>query len=306
MSNDTSTIAAGLLRELYKIPSYIEFKKLIEAGTFQQNPEILLNALFSGEAVAATPAALDDRYRAQLDMILKQVGEESVIYQYLALGEDFRVVKQKYLGYRALGVSSFYEELKKDTTVSLRMFSFYEDVVAKTEPLLHKIEDTFEFVSRIDSMYLQALARIAEGADEYIQDIVRVKIENYHYMTVLRLTQLGKSREIIESLFVPVEGLVSTYGVEHLTYQDVVTEVGLLVGLKPEQISVTAIETHLLNKEIATVNKATFTGVGGERIIQYFEQLRYFIADVKVVLTAHAMNLPAADVLSRLVAYDGK
>jgi hypothetical protein len=306
MPNDISTIAASLLKNLYQIPSFDDFKKSIDAGTAYAHPDQLLAGLFPGATVEVSEGSLEERYQAQLARVLPQLDPRSDIYTYLVLSEDFRAIKQQYLRFRARHEERYINALRTEGVQSYRLFEQYEDLLQSAESRLHEITDTFEFVSMIDSIYLQALDRGTRGGGEYVRSIVEKKLANYHIMLVLRLTQLGRSREDIERLFVPIEGIPVVGQLKRLQYHDVVTEIGMLVGLKPEQISVAAIETHLLNQELAVINKATYMGVGGERVVQYFERLRYFIADVKVAFAGHAMKMDTATLMTRLVQYDAK
>ncbi len=306
MANTISTIAASLLQDLYAIPPFSALKTAADSGSLFKSPEAFLASVFrTAEGSIASDKQLDVHYRSIIDSIVTSLPEDSIEYQYIVLAEEFRFIKEKYLVFRSGEVSSFYTTLKQDWARSLKLFSLYDDALKKLEPSLHDIDDTFEFVSLIDRTYLIVLAGLAKQSDAYLRGVVKEKIEQYNIMTTLRMAQLGKSRELIESLFV-TEGLADTYALEHLEYRDVVSEIGLLLGMRPDMISVTTIETALFNREMATINKATFEGVSGARIIQYVEQLRFFISNMKVVFAGVAMGLAEEEITKRFVAYNAQ
>jgi hypothetical protein len=304
MANDISTIAASLLKDLYAIPPFTAMRTAAEGGSLLANPEGFLGSAFTTETGAVVgEGQLDGYYRSVLDRIIAELPEGSLEYNYIILTDEFRFIKEKYLLFRSAETTHFFDTLVKEYGDSLTLLDVYRVELEALEDRIHSIDDTFEFISLIDRVYLTVLAAAAAKADEYMREIIRVKIEHYNVMTALRMTQLGKKRELIESLFVTGD-LVDTYALEHLEYRDVVAEIGMMIGMKPEQISVTAIETRLLNHEITVINKATFEGVTGARIIQYIEQLRFFIANMKVVFASKAMGLTQEEVMKRFVAYD--
>ncbi len=306
MANDISTIAARLLKSLYSIPSYIEVRSAIESGALLHNPESTLNALFPAIQGSVDSKALDSFYEAELQRVLNDAKGENVVYRYLGFTADFRFIKQKYLQYRASSIAEYANTLETEESQKLRLLPEYIKLLKNSEHIFHAVEDTFEFVNRIDGLYLQALAEVAiESGNEYVKRVVKQKIDNYHLMSVLRMTQLGKHPDAIQNLFITVHELgVMPQNLDTLNGHDVVNQIGTQVGLAPAEISVTSIETHLNNKEISVINQATFEGVSGERIIQYFERLKFCISDVKVALAAHAMDLSAEDVLKRCVNYE--
>lgn len=308
MANDISTIAARLLKSLYSIPSYTEVKNSIESGNLLQNPESTLNSLFPMIEGVVDSKALDRFYNTELERVLNDAKGENVVYRYLGFTADFRFIKQQYLKYRASSVSEYANTLEVEESHNLRLLPEYIKLLKNSEPVFHAVEDTFEFVNRIDGLYLQALAEVAvESGNEYVKRVVKQKIDNYHLMSILRMTQLGKHPDAIQNLFITVHELgVMPQNLEKLSGHDIVNQIGTQVGLVPAEISVTAIETHLNNKEISVINQATFEGVSGERIIQYFERLKFCIADVKVALAAHAMDLSAEDVLKRCINYEAQ
>ncbi len=304
MANDISTIAASFLKDLYAIPPFAAMRAAVEGGSLLANPEGFLGSAFTTETGAVVgEGQLDAYYRSVLDRIIAELPENSLERQYIVLTDEFRFIKEKYLVFRSTEVSRFFETLTQEFADSLTLIDLYRADLEELEERIHQIDDTFEFVSVIDRSYLSVLARLAGSADAYMREMIRVKIEHYNIMTALRMTQLGKNRELIESLFITGD-LVDTYALEHLEYRDVVSEIGMMLGLKPDQTSVTSIETHLLNHEIAVINTATFEGVTGARIIQYVEQLRFFIANMKVVFASKAMGLKEEEVIQRFVAYD--
>lgn len=308
MANDISTIAARLLKSLYSIPSYTEVRGAIESGTLLHNPEATLNALFPTIGGVVDGKALDRFYEAELERILNDAKGENVVYRYLGYTADFRFIKQQYLKYRASSVSEYANTLETEESQKLRLLSEYIKLLKNSEHIFHTVEDTFEFVNRLDGLYLQALAEVAvESGNEYVKRVVKQKIDNYHLMSVLRMTQLGKHPDAIQNLFITVHELgVMPQNLDSLSGHDIVSQIGTQVGLTSAEISVTAIETHLSNKEISVINQATFEGVSGERIIQYFERLKFCISDIKVALAAHAMDLSAEDVLKRCVNYEAR
>lgn len=308
MANDISTIAARLLKSLYSIPSYTEVKNAIESGTLLHNPESTLNTLFPMIEGVIDGKVLDRFYETELERVLNDAKGENVVYRYLGFTADFRFIKQQYLKYRASSVSEYANTLEVEASHKLRLLAEYIKLLKNSEHIFHAVEDTFEFVNRIDGLYLQALAEVAtESGNEYVKRVVKQKIDNYHLMSVLRMTQLGKHPDAIQNLFITVHELgVMPQNLDKLNGHDVVNQIGTQVGLLPAEISVTAIETHLNNKEISVINQATFEGVSGERIIQYFERLKFCIGDIKVALAAHAMDLSAEDVLKRCVNYEAR
>lgn len=308
MANDISTIAARLLKSLYSIPSYTEVKNTIESGTLLHNPESTLNALFPMIESVIDGKVLDRFYETELERVLNDAKGENVVYRYLGFTADFRFIKQQYLKYRASSISEYASTLEVEASHKLRLLPEYIKLLKNSEHIFHAVEDTFEFVNRIDGLYLQALAEVAtESRNEYVKRVVKQKIDNYHLMSVLRMTQLGKHPDAIQNLFITVHELgVMPQNLDRLNGHDVVNQIGTQVGLLPAEISVTGIETHLNNKEISVINQAMFEGVSGERIIQYFERLKFCISDIKVALAAHAMDLSAEDVLNRCVNYEAR
>lgn len=307
MANDIATIAARLLTALYQIPASADLKKALESDVFRYDPVAALAPLFPFMSGTITVEGLDSYYREKLDQVLHDAKGDNPFFLYLGLGRDFQLLKQQYLRYRAEHVSEYAKNFEQEQASAVLVLQKFFPQLRAAEPALHSIADSFEFVNEIDRLYLSLLGDVAAAANnDYITAVVKQKMYNYHQLMVLRMTQLGKSPEAIARQGITAHALgVMPPSLDRFSSgHDIVSEIGQSLNIPSADITVTAIETALFNRELRAVNQAAFTGVSGERLIQYFERLQHCLRNVKVALAAQAMGLVANQITPRLVMYD--
>jgi hypothetical protein len=302
---DLSTLGTTYTYYLYKIPSFEHFQQLRKDGALAIADALLpvITPVFRDEHVELNEKYFDTYYSRAVAQVLKTIDADSFAYKYLALTRDFQVIRQLYIRRRAEAAAEYASAVKQEIG-QLLVPELYMTRLAKEEQHLHNVEDTFEFVNHIDYVYLNVLIDIAEPENTFIHTFVKSKLEMYNVMTVLRLTQMGRAYERIVNLLIDTPHFYSAGILKRLKAGDMLAEVGGLLGLDPKNISVTAIETFLMEKQIRSANQAMFFGVGQERVLQYFTKLHFFIYDIKLILAAHALELPAEQVDERILNYD--
>jgi 4-hydroxy-L-threonine phosphate dehydrogenase PdxA len=123
-------------------------------------------------------------------------------------------------------------------------------------------------------------------------------------MTMLRLTQLGKSRTVIAASLLSQVGDYSLETLKNLPDGDVIGDVAQLLQLPLEKTSIHDIERHLYHQQVRALNHAIFSGGNEDRLMQYFGKLQFFLYDVKLLLSGMALNMSNEMIQSRLIDYD--
>lgn len=304
MTKDFATLGAGYSYQLFQMPSFHDLEQFVTNSSFAEQLPLFVQSVFPGTTVKPEESFFDEYYASFINERIQQFDPNSFIYKYIALTHDFRIIKNAYLQAKAEGKDSYLQAVKENKLPSLFLFDSYSSQLEKEEKNLHAVENTAEFINILDRLYLMNICEFAGKENEYVKGIVSAKIEAYNVMSVLRLTQLGRTRERIMDVLIDRPEMYSLGKIRNLAFGDVVTEVGQLLGIPVENISVTEIETYLLHKEVRAVNHAMFFGVGEERVIQYFEKFRFFISNIKLALAAQALNMEPQKMQSRLINYD--
>ncbi len=304
MKTDLLTLSALITQAIFKIPPVAHLQAVVQINdvTLQRHAlQDVLQPLLPHVSETISQQTLDSFYEQEVQRILPQIDSSLFVAQWLLLQSDFHIIKQAYIQARTVGVSSYISTLELST---LRLYAMYEDRLQAVERDLHSIDDTFMFVNALDKVYLHSLLHIAQHSSHYSQSYVDALVYTYNTMTMLRLTQLGKSRPAIITSLLQRVGDYSTDALQNLPDGDVVGGVAKILQLPIERSSIHDIEHALYKKQIQALNMAIFSGGNEDRLLQYFGKLQFFLYDVQLILSGMALQMSPDMISTRLIDYD--
>jgi hypothetical protein len=136
-----------------------------------------------------------------------------------------------------------------------------------------------------------------------MRDFVLAKIDSYTLLNVLTRTQKGQSKEHILRHLLPIQGSLAINAVKSFSFGDILGDIGQYLNLTPASINIINIENTLIKNEIKTLNKAQFTGMSGDRIIQYTERLQYAISNAKLLILQYSKQIDSKQAKLRFIDY---
>jgi hypothetical protein len=249
---------------------------------------------------------LNNYYHTQIEEILSLLPENSAPFVYLTLSQDFEKLKtlalDKTIYGEPLGDKAF-EQILADTTTHLYYTSqFKPKLLAKEEKLIHS-QDSFSLISYLEEIFLTLLFENLSQSSDIMRDFVLAKIDSYTLLNVLTRTQKGQSQEHILRHLLPIQGSLAINAVKSFSFGDIIGDIGQYLNLAPADINTINIENTLIQNEIKTLHRAQFTGMSGDRIIQYIERLQYAIANTKLLILQHNKQIDSKQAKLRFIDY---
>lgn len=249
---------------------------------------------------------LNNYYHTQIEEILSLLPENSAPFVYLTLAQDFEKLKtlalDKTIYGEPLGDKAF-EQILADTTTNLYYASqFKPKLLAKEEKLIHS-QDSFSIISYLEEIFLTLLFENLSQSSDIMRDFVLAKIDSYTLLNVLTRTQKGQSKEHILRHLLPIQGSLAINAVKSFSFGDILGDIGQYLNLAPADINTINIENTLIQNEIKTLHRAQFTGMSGDRIIQYTERLQYAIANTKLLILQHNKQIDSKQAKLRFIDY---
>jgi hypothetical protein len=242
----------------------------------------------------------------QIEEILSLLPDNSAPFVYLTFAQDFEKLKtlalSKTIYGEALGDKAF-EQILAETTTHLHYASqFKSKLLAKEEKLIHS-HDSFSLISYLEEIFLTLLFENLSKSSDIMRDFVLAKIDSYTLLNVLTRTQKGQSKEHILRHLLPIQGSLAINAVKSFSFGDILGDIGQCLNLAPVDINIINIENALIQNEIKTLHRAQFTGMSGDRIIQYTERLQYSISNFKLLILQNSKQIDSKQAKLRFIDY---
>jgi len=298
----TSTIAGQTVWYLAQLPSYEEFTSLVESSNFTERiPSFLSDSLATSE-VEATFEGLNTYYTRLFAKTLDELPQGSDVYHYLTLKADLRRLEDTvYAREQAFDPETMKDALLRELEACYHPERFRAAIKERAADL-EASEEVFEFLSVLEEIYLELGIENALSS-VYLTRVITAEVNRHNAMVAIRRSRRGQTKATIYPRLIRDARLPGRVLFETLQFGDTLGEVGHLLGLSPETLSETQVETHLLHKEIEALNSAKYEGVEAERIAQYLEVVYHFVSNVKLALAGHRFGLPFEELEARLVNY---
>lgn len=300
-------VASKYVSRLGHLPSSTETKKLLNTD----NIDVILNMIrdsfdlldISSENIITK---LNNYYYTQIEEILSLLPENTAPFIYLTLARDFEKLKtlalNKTIYGQQLGEKAFEKILAETTTQLYYASQFKSKLLAKEEKLIHS-HDSFSLISYLEEMFLTLLFENLSKSSDIMRDFVLAKIDSYTLLNVLTRTQKGQSKEHILRHLLPIQGSLAINAVKTFSFGDILGEIGQYLNLAPVDINIINIENTLIQNEIKTLHRTQFTGMSGDRIIQYTERLQYSISNFKLLILQNSKQIDSKQAELRFIDY---
>lgn len=300
-------VASKYVSRLGHLPSSTETKKLLNTD----NIDAVLTMIRDSFGIVDISLdnvieKLNNYYPTQIEEILSLLPNNSAPFIYLTLAQDFEKLKTLALGKtiygEALGDKAF-EQILAETTTHLHYASqFKSKLLAKEEKLIHS-HDSFSLISYLEEIFLTLLFENLSKSSDIMRDFVLAKIDSYTLLNVLTRTQKGQSKEHILRHLLPIQGSLAINAVKSFSFGDILGDIGQCLNLAPVDINIINIENALIQNEIKTLHRAQFTGMSGDRIIQYTERLQYSISNFKLLILQNSKQIDSKQAKLRFIDY---
>ena len=300
-------VASKYVSRLGHLPSSTETKNLLNTD----NIDAVLTMIRDSFGIADISLdnvieKLNNYSPTQIEEILSLLPDNSAPFVYLTLAQDFEKLKtlalSKTIYGEALGDKAF-EQILAETTTHLHYASqFKSKLLAKEEKLIHS-HDSFSLISYLEEIFLTLLFENLSKSSDIMKDFVLAKIDSYTLLNVLTRTQKGQSKEHILRHLLPIQGSLAINAVKSFSFGDILGDIGQYLNLAPVDINIINIENTLIQNEIKTLHRAQFTGMSGDRIIQYTERLQYSISNFKLLILQNSKQIDSKQAKLRFIDY---
>jgi len=298
----TSTIAGQTVWYLAQLPSYEEFTSLVESPHFTDRILSFLSDSLATQEIEASFEGLNAYYTRLFAKTLQELPQGSSVYHYITLKADLRTLEDQV--YKR---EQTFDPVTMKTTLLASLDACYHaerfrNALEERASDLEASGEVFDFLSLLEEIYLRVAIENALSSS-YLTRVITAEVNRHNAMVAIRRSQRGQIRSTVLSHLIRDSRLPGRLFIETLEFGDTLGEVGHLLGLSPETLSETEVETYLLHKEIEALNSARYEGVDAERIVQYLEVVYHFISNVKLALAGHRFGLPTAELEARFVNY---
>lgn len=295
------SLAASAVSQYFKLPDYEGLRSYLSSESF---PETAISYIKEKTGYAGEIKDIKDIhevYRETIDTYLSLLPQNAWLYTYFALQQDFNILRHLIIDEELTSdENKFMAAVREKTVLSETYLQSFRDA---WKDLTHA-ESIFEKITILEKIYLNLLIdNVGMGADPYIKKLVRRKLDTYNFMTIIRRMEHGDSTTDILDALVSKNGFYSPSIFRTLEFGDVVGEVGKILGMKPDEISVEHIERYLRQAEIKQINQAVYHGVDAERILQYTETLYYFLVNIKLAFTEVSYGVSHTPIEERMINY---
>lgn len=300
-------VTSRYVSRLGHLPSSTETKNLLATD----NLDAILNLIRDSFGIADISLEnviekLNNYYHNQIEEILALLPQNTAPFIYLTLAQDFEKLKTltlaKTIYGEPLGDKAFEQILDETTTQLYYAAQFKTKLLAKEEKLTHS-QDSFSIISYLEEIFLTLLFENLKNSNDIMRDFVLAKIDSYTLLNVLTRTQKGQSKEHILRHLLPIQGSLAINAVKNFSFGDILGDIGQYLNLAPADINTINIENTLIQNEIRTLHRAQFTGMSGDRIIQYTERLLYAIANTKLLILQYAKEIDSKQAKLRFIDY---
>jgi hypothetical protein len=290
---------------------YLPESTATKALLANDNIEVILNTIRESFGIADISLEnvinkLNQYYQHQIKEILSLLPEDSAPFIYLKLSQDFENLKtlaiNKTVYGDPLGDKGFEQIIAEVEDKLYYSSKFKSKLLAKEEKLIHS-QDSFSLISYLEEIFLTLLFENLNRSSYIMKDFILAKIDSYTLLNVLTRTQKGQSKEHILRHLLPIQGSLAINAVKSFSFGDMLGDIGQYLNLAPVDINTINIENTLIKNEIKALSKAQFTGMSGDRIIQYTERLQYVIANFKLLILHHSKQIDSKQAQLRFIDY---
>lgn len=290
---------------------YLPESTATKALLANDNIDVILNTIRDSFGIADISLdnvinKLNQHYQQQIKEMLSLLPEDSAPFIYLKLSQDFENLKtiaiNKTVYGETLGDKGFEQILTEVADKLYYSAKFKSKLLAKEEKLIHS-QDSFSLISYLEEIFLTLLFENLNRSSDIMKDFILAKIDSYTLLNVLTRTQKGQSKEHILRHLLPIQGSLAINAVKSFSFGDMLGDIGQYLNLAPVDINTINIENTLIKNEIKALSKAQFTGMSGDRIIQYTERLQYTIANFKLLILHHSKQIDSKQAQLRFIDY---
>ncbi len=307
LSIPVSGIAGSTVYKLHRLPSFEELTLVLNSSQFPEGLRAFLESHLGELSSDSDLGAINSHYTQEIDRLIKLLPTESPAQKYLALERDFTEVKRIFLNHKEkdqLLNNKAFDAALQQLSSSVMYAQEFRHQLLKRKKSMTRSEDIFSLIAYIEESFLTILTQQLQSASDFYQDILKARINTYTFMSAIKRMEKGQAKDHILDHTLPIQGIPAIIALKSFGFGDLVGEIGADLDIPAAEISVTSIETELLNREIQAINKATYLGMGDERIIQYTGQLYHFLSNVKLGYFQKVFQGNEQETTNRMVNYN--
>lgn len=300
-------VTSRYVSRLSNLPSSSDSKKLLDTDNVEGVLNLIQNSFnLSDINLDTVITKLNHHYQNQINEILSLLPEDTEPFIYLTLSRDFDKLRtlalNKTVYGEPLGEDAF-EKILKEVDRSLTYSSeFKTKLLSKKDKLIHSY-DSFGIISYLEEMFLTLLFEKLKDSSSIMKEFILAKIDSYTLLNTLTRTQKGQSKEHILRHLLPIQGSLAINAVKTFSFGDILGDIGQYLNLAPADINTINIENTLIQNEIKTLHRAQFTGMSGDRIIQYTDRLQYAISNAKLLILQYTKQIDSKQAKLRFIDY---
>lgn len=300
-------VTSRYVSRLSNLPSSSDSKKFLDTDNVEGVLNLIQNSFnLSDINLDTVITKLNHHYQNQINEILSLLPEDTEPFIYLTLSRDFDKLRtlalNKTVYGEPLGEDAF-EKILKEVDRSLTYSSeFKTKLLSKKDKLIHSY-DSFGIISYLEEMFLTLLFEKLKDSSSIMKEFILAKIDSYTLLNTLTRTQKGQSKEHILRHLLPIQGSLAINAVKTFSFGDILGDIGQYLNLAPANINTINIENTLIQNEIKTLHRAQFTGMSGDRIIQYTDRLQYAISNAKLLILQYTKQIDAKQAKLRFIDY---
>lgn len=300
-------VTSRYVSRLSNLPSSNDSKKLLDTDNVEGVLNLIQNSFnLSDISLDTVITKLNHHYQNQINEILSLLPEDTEPFIYLTLSRDFDKLRTLVLNHTVYGEplgEDAFEKILKEVDRSLTYSSeFKTKLLSKKDKLIHSY-DSFGIISYLEEMFLTLLFEKLKDSSSIMKEFILAKIDSYTLLNTLTRTQKGQSKEHILRHLLPIQGSLAINAVKTFSFGDILGDIGQYLNLAPANINTINIENTLIQNEIKTLHRAQFTGMSGDRIIQYTDRLQYAISNAKLLILQYTKQIDAKQAKLRFIDY---
>jgi hypothetical protein len=300
-------VTSRYVSRLGNLPSSNDSKRFLDTDNIEGLLNLIQNSFqLSDISLENVITKLNQYYQQQIDEILSLLPQDTEPFIYLTLSQDFDKLKNLALSQTVYGEPLGEEAFGKildAMDINLHYSSkFKAKLLSKQDKLVHS-HDSFGIISYLEEIFLTLLFENLQDSSSVMREFILAKIDSYTLLNVLTRTQRGQSKEHILRHLLPIQGSLAINAVKSFSFGDILGDIGQYLNLTPASINIINIENTLIENEIKTLNKAQFTGMSGDRIIQYTERLQYAISNAKLLILQYSKQIDSKQAKLRFIDY---
>ena len=301
-----SGFSSSILPKYYALPSHDEVVTFVSSSRFPQDLESFLathKITFNQKNLLE---GINIYYKEEVNDILGNLASDTSAAIYLGLNHDFEELKKQALSLQKPH-TEFGTEAVKTLLHSLDHLIYaqsFRSSLGRQSHDLAQATESIDLIAELEKAYLHILQVHLDGKNAFFRQLIHKKIQTYTFMTALRRIEKGESQQSVLERLHPLHDSTIT-ALSNFAFGDIVGEIGQYLDLAVSEISVTHIETELLQQEISVINQAYLYG-GNERVIQYIETLYHLFTNLKLAYFQVVFQKSTQNIHDRMINYSQK